>query len=105
MRPHNKHRNGSVPVRPKRNKTLDFLGDFTTTTRLLPISLVAIGIGVFSAFVALALLKLIGLFTNLFYYQRWSTKFASPAGNHLGLWGILVPVVGALIIGLMARYG
>ena len=29
----------------------------------------------------------------------------SPAGNHLGYWAVLVPVIGGLIIGLMARYG
>jgi H+/Cl- antiporter ClcA len=81
------------------------LGDFTTTLSVIPISLVAIGIGVLSAFVALALLRLIGLFTNLFFYQRWSSTFVSPAGHHLGAIVILVPVVGALIIGFMARYG
>jgi len=47
----------------------DVLGDFTTTTRLLPISAVAVGIGVVAAFVALALLRLIGFFTNLFYFS------------------------------------
>ena len=81
------------------------LGDFTTTLSVIPVSLVAIGIGVLSAFVALALLRLIGLFTNLFFYQRWSSAFVSPAGHHLGAIVILVPVVGALIIGFMARYG
>jgi H+/Cl- antiporter ClcA len=81
------------------------LGDFTTGPRLIPISVLAIAIGVLSAYVALALLWLIGLFTNLFFYQRWSTEAVSPAGNHLGLWEVLVPVVGALIIGVMARYG
>ncbi|MGD9891951.1 MAG: chloride channel protein [Dehalococcoidia bacterium] len=65
----------------------------------------AIGIGVISAYVALALLRLIGLFTNLFFYQRWSFSDVSPAGSDLGLLIILVPVVGGLIIGLMARYG
>ena len=40
-----------------------------------------------SAFVALALLKLIGLFTNLFFFQRWDTALVSPAGNQLGLLG------------------
>jgi len=69
------------------------------------LSLVAIGIGVLSAFVALALLRLIGLFTNLFFYQRWSSALVSPSGHHLGPIVILVPVVGALIIGFMARYG
>jgi len=58
-----------------------------------------------SAYIALALLRLIGLFTNLFFFHRWDTSMASPAGNQLGLWEIAVPVVGALIVGVMARYG
>ncbi|MEO8909423.1 MAG: chloride channel protein [Gemmatimonadaceae bacterium] len=84
---------------------LSHLGDFTATPRLITISLMAMVIGVIGAFVALALLKLIGIFTNLFFFQRWSTALVSPAGNTLGGWEVLVPVVGALIIGLMARYG
>jgi H+/Cl- antiporter ClcA len=84
---------------------LDHLGDFTTTRRVLPISALAIVIGVFAAFVAAALLKLIGLFTNLFFFQRADTALVSPAGHHLGAFVILVPVAGALVIGLMARYG
>src|SRR6516165_1751261 len=81
------------------------LGDFTTTWRVLPISLLAIGIGVLCAYVALALLRLIGLFTNLFYFGRWSTAMVSPVGNQLGVFSVLVPIGGALIIGVMARYG
>ncbi len=81
------------------------LGDFTTTPRVLVLSLFALVIGILGAFVALALLRLIGLFTNLFFFQRWSTALVSPAGNHLGIWEVGVPVIGALIIGLMARYG
>jgi len=81
------------------------LGDFTTTWRMLPISLLAMAIGVVCAYVALALLRLIGLFTNLFYYGRWGTNLVSPAGNHLGYWSVLVPIGGALIIGVMARFG
>jgi chloride channel protein, CIC family len=81
------------------------LGDFTTTLRVLPISALAIVIGVLCAYVALALLRLIGLFTNVFYYGQWDTKLISPAGNHLGWYSVLVPVGGGLIGGLMARYG
>ncbi len=81
------------------------LGDFTMTPRALTISGLAIVIGFASAYIALALLKLIGIFTNLFFFQRWSTTLASPAANHLGLWEVAVPVAGALVIGLMARYG
>jgi H+/Cl- antiporter ClcA/CBS domain-containing protein len=86
-------------------KSWEVLGDFTATTRLLPISGLAMAIGIVAAFVALALLRLIGLFTNLFYFGRWNTAMVSPAGNHLGIFGVLVPVGGALVIGLMARYG
>ena len=84
---------------------LDHLGDFTTTRRVIPISVLAIIIGIFAAFVAAALLKLIGLFTNLFFFQRFDTALVSPAGHHLGPFVVLVPIAGALIIGVMARYG
>jgi H+/Cl- antiporter ClcA len=81
------------------------LGDFTTTRRVLPIALLAVCIGVLSGFVALALLKLIGLFTNLFFFQKFSTD-AGPLDAHpLGGWLVLVPTLGALLIGLLARYG
>ena len=65
----------------------------------------AIGIGIVCTFVAWALLRLIGFFTNLFYFGRLSTVFVSPAGNHLGWLSVLVPVGGGLVIGLMAHYG
>jgi H+/Cl- antiporter ClcA len=81
------------------------LGDFTTTTRLLPISLIAIVLGIVSSFLALWLIRLIDLCTNIFFFQRWSFEHASPADHHLGPWVILVPVVGGVIVGLMARYG
>jgi len=62
-------------------------------------------LGIISGFVAPALTHLIGFFTNLFFYGRLSTSFTSPAGNHLGLLVIIVPVIGGLIVGLMARFG
>jgi CIC family chloride channel protein len=93
----------SIDPGPKpRNETL---GDFTTTRRVMPISALAMVIGVVCAFVALGLLRLIGLFTNLFYFGRWNSSMVSPVGNHLGIFAVLVPVAGALIIGVMARYG
>jgi CIC family chloride channel protein len=89
----------------KLSKELRKLGDFTTTMRVLPIAGLAMVIGVIGAYVALALLRLIGLFTNLFYYHRVGSALVSPAGNHLGWWAVLVPVAGGLVIGVMARYG
>ena len=81
------------------------LGDFTANRRILLLSAVASAIGVAASFVALCLLRLIGLFTNLFYYGRWRADLVSPAQNHLGWLAVCVPVGGALVIGLMARYG
>src|SRR5262245_54045588 len=81
------------------------LGDFTATARLVPITLLSITIGLVASCVAWALLKLIGVFTNLFYFQRWSTELLSPVSNRLGIAAAGVPVIGGLIIGLMARYG
>lgn len=81
------------------------LGDFTANWRLLPITLLAVIIGVVCAFVALALLRLIGFFTNVFYFGRLSSALVSPVGNHLGIYSVFVPIVGALIIGVMAKYG
>src|SRR5947207_6682752 len=82
------------------------LGDFTANPRVLAVTAMPIVIGVASAFVALALTKLIGFFTNLFYYQRIAIgELTSPADHHLGVWSVFIPIIGGLIIGLMARYG
>ena len=83
----------------------ELLGDFTVNPRVLILSLLAIGIGLLSTLVAFALLRLINLFTNLFYFHHWSTALVSPAQNTLGGYAVLVPVAGAIIIGLLARYG
>ncbi|HVH66888.1 MAG TPA: chloride channel protein [Gemmatimonadales bacterium] len=81
------------------------LGDFTADARILPLSLMAALIGVVSAFVALALVRLIGLCTHVFYYHEWGGSLVSPTTNRLGLWAVLIPVTGGLLVGLMARFG
>jgi H+/Cl- antiporter ClcA/predicted transcriptional regulator len=73
--------------------------------RVLGICALAILLGLLAAAVARTLTWLIGGITNLAFFGHWSTTFASPAGNHLGLYVIGVPVVGGLVVGLMARYG
>ena len=72
---------------------------------MLSLSVLAIGIGVLGAYVAAALLALITFFTNLFFFQRLSLAPASPADHTLGVLGVLVPVAGCVVIGLIARYG
>ncbi|MCA7883973.1 chloride channel protein [Burkholderia contaminans] len=79
--------------------------DFATNDRLPRIALLAAAIGLLSTLAAFVLLSLIHLFTNLFFYQQVSFADRSPANNTLGAWVIVVPVIGGLIVGLMARFG
>lgn len=83
----------------------DRLADFTRDRRILLLSVMALVIGALSAVIAKLLVLLIAIFTNITFYQRFSTDFISPTSNHLGALVIVTPVVGGLIIGFMARYG
>jgi len=81
------------------------LGDFTTTPSLLRLVPLGILVGVLGAAISLALLDMIGFFTNFFYYQRLSVHLTSPNANTLGAIALVIPIGGGLIVGLMARYG
>jgi len=87
------------------NGSADSLADFRTNKRVVLLSLLALPIGVISAAVAKTLLWLIALITNFAFFLRLSAAPATPQQHYLGYWVVVVPVVGALIIGLMARYG
>ncbi len=69
------------------------------------VSLLAAGIGMLAGVIAWALYNLIGLFTNIAFYHHVSFLFHSPRENHLGLLVIIIPVIGGIIVGIMARYG
>ena len=90
---------------PRRRRDERHLGDFTTSVGVLKLVPLAVGIGLVGALVAVGLLDLIGLITNALYYHRLSATLVSPAGNRLGGTAVLLPVIGGLVIGLMARYG
>lgn len=77
----------------------------TENFRQLQVSLLSAGIGILAGFVAYLLYHLIGLFTNLFFFQRFSFDFVDHRLHHLGLWVIIVPVLGGIVIGFMAKYG
>jgi CIC family chloride channel protein len=77
----------------------------TARFRLVMISFLAGGIGLLAGGIAFLLYKLIGLFTNIAFYGRFSAVFMSARHNHLGLWVIPIPVIGGLIVGVMAKYG
>lgn len=85
---------------------LQELGDFTTRPRVLVLAAMAIVVGSFGVASAWILLRLIELVTGIAYYGEASTGHGILISlDRWGAWSILVPVIGSLIIGLMARFG
>jgi len=99
----NAHAKSGAPA--ARHARTPHRGDFSLDARLLRITAMAIGIGALSTVAARVLLDLIRFFTNLFFFQSFSLAERSPATHTLGAWVIVVPVIGGLIVGLVARYG
>ena len=99
----------ALPVAPALGASLDAARMPRQSTllepRVLLVCAVAVLLGVCAAFIAQLLVGLIALVTNVAFYGRWSVEEVSPAGHALGAWVIVVPVVGGLLVGLMARWG
>ncbi|HXM24045.1 MAG TPA: chloride channel protein [Terriglobales bacterium] len=85
------------------------VGDVTLANpaqfRMMLVSFLAAGVGLLAGLIAFGLYKLIGLFTNIFFYHRFVADFISARNNQLGLWVIPIPVIGGIIVGFMAKYG
>jgi H+/Cl- antiporter ClcA len=81
------------------------LGDFAVPRSLVPLTLGAVVVGAVVAGVALLLLDLIAIVTHAAYTGTLSTRIAQPDPSVLGLASVAVPVVGGLVVGLMARFG
>jgi CIC family chloride channel protein len=95
---------GPPPAPPPRPTAR--LGDYTVRPRVLVIAALALLVGAIGAVVALGLLRLIGLITNLVFYGRLATSLVAPGvGHHNPLVVLLAPIGGGLVVGLMARYG
>jgi chloride channel protein, CIC family len=73
--------------------------------RVAFIACLAMVIGAGGALIAWILTALIGLITNFAYFGRFSFAFQMPSTDRLGAWSILIPIAGAVVVGLMARYG
>jgi chloride channel protein, CIC family len=102
----NNHRSTSIPNEPLAASGVSPLALAAPAPfRIVLMSFLAAGVGLLAGIVAYILYKLIGLFTNLFFFHEVATTFRSVGGHHLGWWVILVPVVGGLIVGVMAKYG
>jgi H+/Cl- antiporter ClcA len=81
------------------------LGDYSADSRMLLLAGLAAVVGAAGAGFAWVLLKLIFIVTNLFYFHRLATYFVDPGTNTLGWKAVLVPVVGGLIVGAIAKFG
>ncbi len=81
------------------------LRDFSADRRVLTLAGMAVVTGTAASGTAWILLTLIGLVTNLAWYGRFDTALTSLAGATPGPWMVAIPVIGALIVGAMARYG
>ena len=93
-------------MEPARPDDLRHLADFDVSRRVLLIAAFALPIGVLSACVSWVLLRLIGLITNLVFYERFGTALVAPgSGQHSPLLILLAPALGGLVIGLVARFG
>jgi H+/Cl- antiporter ClcA len=82
------------------------LRDFTVDRRTWLLSAVSIVIGTGGAALAVLLLRAIALSTNIFFYHRINLAIVGPAGSnepHAAV--LIIPVIGGIIVGLIARYG
>ncbi len=102
---------------PKRSDAIPIAVSLDTTTpvdtletkslvdkRVFYLSIQAVVNAVIIGLIAKFLVSLIYLITNLSFYGKFSFA-SSTITNHLGLFIIIVPVIGGLIVGLMARFG
>lgn len=98
-----------IPIAPSFNAALHQvkmpLPEVLVDRRILYICSLAVLLGFLAAGVSQALTWLIGFITNLSFYGDVSGEFRSPAHHQLGYWVLIVPAVGGVLVGLMARYG
>lgn len=74
-------------------------------SRLIKTSIYAVLVAIAISFIAKFLVLLINFVTNISFYGSFDLNFHSPAGNHLGMWVIIIPAIGGILVGLMALYG
>ena len=72
---------------------------------MLFLAMLAALIGLLGGYASWALYKLIALVSNLVFFQRVEWTLPSLQHHHLGPWILVVPALGGLLVGLMAKYG
>lgn len=106
-----RHIKNSIPISPTlddfnaTDKTNRKTGFSLSAKRLVWICLLAVGIGAAVSLIARLLIGFIHLVTNLSFFGNFKLDFQDPADNQLGLWVLIIPAIGGVIVGLMALYG
>ena len=109
---HTSRRENALPVSPGLADEEAYLPELQTPPDIVPVDhrtvviaglaiLIAIGAGL----IAQLLTALIALITNVAFYHTVSLTLRSPGDAHVGAWILVIPVIGALVVGVMARYG
>jgi CIC family chloride channel protein len=91
--------------RESSNKLNEILTYSDAQFRMPLVSALAAAVGLIAGVIAFLLYNLIALFTNLIFFHHVSFKMVSIREHHLGYWVIIVPVIGGITVGLMAKYG
>src|ERR1017187_4538383 len=104
LEPEGRNGNSRAPVSAAGGRVHDIIAA-PAQFRMVLISFLAAGVGLVAGLIAFALYRLIGLFTNLAFYGRFTTDFTSARHNHLGLWVFVFPVIAGSFWGFLAKYG
>lgn len=98
-----------IPISMSLNDTLGSEGLHSSAlpnkTRIIVIAAYTVAIAALISFIAKFLVLFVNLITNLSFYGTFSFHEGSPWGADLGIWVIVIPAIGGLIVGLMALYG
>jgi len=72
---------------------------------LIRLALLAAGVGAAAGLGAWVLYSMIAFASNLIFLHRWSWAYRDVTHHLLGAWVLVVPALGGLVVGLMAKYG
>jgi len=98
-----------IPISPSlkelENSAAESKNSIQPKKRLIRISVFSIMVAAAISVIARLLVWLINITTNISFYGTVTANFQSPSANHLGLWVIIIPAIGGIVVGLMALYG
>jgi chloride channel protein, CIC family len=99
---------GAIPVTPSLEEVTHEINErkeYAVNKRVFYLSLQAIFNALLVGCVAKLMVAIIALITNISFFGKFSFEDTSPGNNHLGVFVIILPVIGGLIVGVMARFG